>query len=58
MTMSKIDDRLSHQNSIKVPHFYCKQRSSFIFRCMRLKKSLEKFVTEDIPDVRTITSKL
>ena len=52
----KKDDRWLHLNGIKVPHFHCKQRSGFIFRNLVLKKGLESFVTEYMPDVRTIIS--
>ena len=54
--MFKADDCSSHQNNIKVPHFYCEQRSRFIFRRSTLKKSLKSFITEYITDVRTIIS--
>ena len=56
MTMCKKDDYPSHQSSIKVPHFHCKQGSRFIFRHLTLKKSLKRFITEYIPKVRTIIS--
>ena len=39
-----------------VPHFYCKQMSRFVFRHLTLTKSLKRFITEYIPDVRTIIS--
>ena len=45
ITLYKKDDRSSHQNSVKVPHFYCKQRNRFVFQHLTLKKSLESFVT-------------
>ena len=54
--MFKADDCSSHQNNIKVLHFYCEQRSRFIFRRSTLKKSLKRFITEYITDVRTIIS--
>ena len=41
---------MSCQSSIKVPHFYCKQRSRFTFRHLTLMKSLKRFITEYIPD--------
>ena len=41
MTICKKDDRLSHQNSIKVQYFYCKQKSKFIFRNLALKKHVK-----------------
>ena len=56
MATYKKDDRLSHQNSIKVLNFYCNQRSRFIFIHLMLKKSAKSFITEYIPDVRTIIS--
>ena len=54
--MSEKDDRLSHQNSIKVLHFYFNQKSRFIFIHLTLRKNVKRFVTEYIPDVRTIIS--
>ena len=54
--MYKKDDRLSHQNSIKVLNYYCNQRSRFIFIHLMLQKSVKSFITEYIPDVRTIIS--
>ena len=54
MTICKKDDSLSHQNSIKVQYFYCKQRSKFIFRHLALKKHVKRFITEHILIVRTI----
>ena len=56
MTMCKKDEYPLRQSRIKVPHFYCKQRSRFIFRHLTLKKSFERFITEYIPAVRTIIS--
>ena len=54
--MCEKDDRLSHQNGIKVLHFYCSQRSSFIFIHLTLRKNVKRFITEYIPDVGTIVS--
>ena len=56
MTMLEKDNRMSDQSSIKVSHFYCKQRSKFIFTHFSLKKSLKMFIMECITDVRTIIS--
>ena len=39
--MCEKDDRSSHQNSVKVPHFYCVQRNKFVFRHLLLKKSFK-----------------
>ena len=36
--------------------FYCKQRSRFICRYLMLKKSLTRFITVNIPNIRTIIS--
>ena len=55
MAACKEDDRQSHQIGIKaVPHFSSKQRNRFIFRHSILKKSLERFITEYIPDVKLL----
>ena len=54
--MYKKDDGLSHQNNIKVLNFYCNQRSRFTFIHLMLQKSVKSFITEYIPDVRTIIS--
>ena len=55
MAACKEDDRQSHQIGIKVvPHFSSKQRNRFIFRHLMLKKSLERFITEYIPDVKLL----
>ena len=54
--MCKKDDYLLRQSSIEVTHFYCKQRSRFIFKDLTLKKSFKRFITEYIPEVRTIIS--
>ena len=51
--MCKKDDRPPHQKS-KV--FYCKQSSRFIFKQLTLKKNIETFVTEYIPNVKFIIS--
>ena len=56
MAMCEKDDRLSHQNSIKDFHFYCNRRSRFIFIHLTLQKIVKGFITEYIPDVRTIIS--
>ena len=56
MTICKSNDWLLHQNSTKIPHFHGKQMSRLIFRHLTLKKSLKMFITEYIPDVRTIIS--
>ena len=56
MAMYKKDDGLSHQNNIKVLNFYCNQRSRFTFIHLMLQKSVKSFITEYIPDVRTIIS--
>ena len=45
MTICKNKNWSPHQNSIKIPHFYCKQKSRFIFRHLILKKSLKMFIT-------------
>ena len=50
MTIYKNNDWSFHQNSIKIPHFYCKKRSRFIFWHLTLKKSLKRFYTKYIPD--------
>ena len=57
ITICKKDDRSSHQNNINFPHFYCKQRRRLILRHLILKKKL-RFLTEYIPDVRTILSSM
>ena len=55
MATCKEDDRQSHQIGIKaVPHFSSNQRNRFIFRHLMLKKCLEKFITEYIPDVKLL----
>ena len=42
MTVHEKDDSSSHQNIIKVPHFYFKQqRSRFTFRYLMLKENLK-----------------
>ena len=41
---------------IKRVGFYCKQRNMFIFKHLTPKKSLRRFITEHIPDVRIIIS--
>ena len=53
ITMCKKDDRPPHQKS-RV--FYCKQSSRFIFKQLTLKKSIETFVTEYVPNVKFIIS--
>ena len=45
-TMRKKDDSSSHQTSIKVTHFYCKERSRLILRHLMLKKKLKRFIKE------------
>ena len=52
MTIYKNSDWSLHQNSLEITDFYCKQNSRFIFRHLML-KSLKKFVTKYIPDVRS-----
>ena len=54
--MCKKDDRSLHQDSIKVPHFYCKQSCRFIFRHLSLKKRLKRYITGYIADVRAVIS--
>ena len=56
ITTGKKDNQLSHENSIKDPHFYCKQKSRFILRHLTHKKNLKRFITECIPDVRATLS--
>ena len=56
MIMCKKDEYALRQSSIKLPHFYCKRRSRFIFIHLMLKKSFKRFITEYISDVRTIIS--
>ena len=51
--MSKKDDSLSHQNSINVPHFIASKRIG-LFRHWTLRKSFKRFITEYIPDARTV----
>ena len=46
MTRCKNNDGLSHQNGIKIPQFYLKQMSRFIFRHLILKKRLKTFITQ------------
>ena len=52
--MCKKDDSLSHENNIKVLYFYCNQSSRFIFVHLILRKRVLRFITEYIPDIRTI----
>ena len=56
MIMFEKHNRVSDQSSIRVSHFFCKQRSRFIFRHFSLKKILKMFIMEYINDVRTIMS--
>ena len=56
ITTVKKDNQLSHESSIKDPHFYCKQKSRFILRHLTHKKNLKRFITECIPDVRATLS--
>ena len=56
MIMCKKDEYPLRESSIKLPHFYCKRRSRFIFIHLMLKKSFKRFITEYISDVRTIIS--
>ena len=44
------------ERRIKRVGFYRKQRNMFIFKHLTLKKSLRRFITEHIPDVRIIIS--
>ena len=52
--MCKKDYRLSHENNMKVLHFYRNQSSRFIFVHLILRKGVLRFITEYIPDIRTI----
>ena len=52
--MCKKDDRLSHENNMKVLYFYCNQSSRFIFVHLILLKRVKRFITEYILDIRTI----
>ena len=56
MIMCKKDEYPLRESSIKLPHFYCKRTSRFIFIHLMLKKSFKRFITEYISDVRTIIS--
>ena len=42
---------------IKVPHFYSKQRSRFIFKHLMFKKSLKRFITEYLPELELLYHK-
>ena len=50
----KKDDRLSHENNMKVLYFYCNQSSRLIFVQLILQKRMKRFITEYILDIRTI----
>ena len=52
--MCKKDDRLSHENNMKVLYFYCNQSSRLIFVHLILQKRVKRFITEYILDIRTI----
>ena len=52
--MCKKDGRLSHENNMKVLYFYFNQSGRFIFVNLILQKRVKRFITEYIPDIRTI----
>ena len=57
MAMCKKDNRSSHQNSIKFHIFIANRAVGFSLDICCLGKALfKRFITEHIPDVRTIIS--